>query len=121
MIGPGLFCELTCVVEEGGANGTVFKDGVYGTDVLKETVFKQRVFKLHRLHLYADEPADRPQTTQANVSPGLKCVCVCVRDSLVVDVLSFSVDLIFQREVEVKVFHSFSIKNLKHKPKQPLK
>lgn len=49
--------EPTCVVEDGGADGAVLKHGVRGADVLKETVFEQRVLEPDRLHLDPDEPA----------------------------------------------------------------
>ncbi len=40
----------TCIVEEGGDEGTVLEEGVAGGDVLKVTLLKQRVLKHHRSH-----------------------------------------------------------------------
>lgn len=48
--------EPTCVIEDSGTDGAVLKHCVCGPDVLKVTVFKQWVLKLHWLHLYTDKP-----------------------------------------------------------------
>lgn len=59
----GLICENpctditpTCVIKDRVLDGAVLKVSVGRPDVLKVTVLKQGIFKLHRLDLYIHEP-----------------------------------------------------------------
>lgn len=49
--------SLTRVKELSPDEGAVIEERFCGSDVLEGAVHKQRVFKLHRLHLHVDEPA----------------------------------------------------------------
>lgn len=50
---------LTSVKELSPDEGAVLEERFGGSDVLEGAVLKQRVFKLHRLHLNVDEPANK--------------------------------------------------------------
>lgn len=101
--------SLTRVKELGPDESAILEEGFGGSDVLEGAVHKQRVFKLHRLHLDVDEPA-RTVRLDMMSRDGL-CLWRGVQNILVVDVFSFFVNLVFQGEVEMKLLHLFSVKH----------
>lgn len=113
----------TCVVEEGGDEGAVLEEGVAGGDVFKVTLLKERILEHHRPHLQVHEPAGNNRHGRWSLRDGflgsgepLCCRAATVTtvrkpsihpagDSLVIEVLSLAVDLVFQGEVKGDVLY----------------
>lgn len=101
---------FTCVVEQSGDEGAVSEEGVRGGDVLKVALLKHRVLEHHGLHLQIEEPGGNGHNLVAikthQTDEQLKEKSEGGNFSLDVEVVSFTVHLVFQGEVKRDVVHS---------------